>query len=284
MNAPDGDRRRWVEALQAAGVPSPEADVRWLVEAAGERDLGTEAVDGWVARRADREPLQLILGEAWFRHVQLVCRPGVFVPRPETEIVAGLAIAATAAAWPEPLVLEPCTGTGAITCALVTEVPGVRVVAGDRDPLAVDLATHNVARALAGEAGHPVADGASASVVSSDLLDGFDPDLVGRVDVLVANPPYLPEGDRGSWDPEVHVDPDAALVGGPHGNEVVDALLAAATQWLVPGGTVVLELDPRLATDAADRALALGLVRVAIHPDLTGRDRALVASRPDATR
>jgi release factor glutamine methyltransferase len=158
----------------------------------------------------------------------------------------------------------------------------VRVVCGDVDPRAVELARTNLARVVAGAAGPSgLASGSAVEVVVSDLLDGLDPTLAGRVDVLVANPPYLPSGDRGSWEPEVaEHDPGGALVGGDDGHEVVDALVAAAPRWLAAGGILVVEVDERRADDAADRARHHGLVEVRVEPDLTGAPRAVLARRP----
>jgi release factor glutamine methyltransferase len=276
--------------LAAAGVPSPEVDARWLVDhacsvAGSPSGCGGALLDGLVARRIAREPLQLILGAAAFRTVELRMAPGVFIPRPETEIVAGVAIDAARAAGPSPVVVEPCTGTGAIACALLAEVPGVRVVASDVDDGAVKLARGNVTRVAAGEAGPPgPAAGAHAEVVVGSLLDPVPAELRGHLDVLVANPPYLPAADRGTWEPEVaDHDPDRALVGGDDGHEVVDALLEAATTWLRPGGTVVLEIDERRGSDAVAVAEAIGLVDVRIVRDLTDADRAVVARRATST-
>jgi release factor glutamine methyltransferase len=293
--------------LAAGGVPSPDADARWLVdhvvEVAGDPvGCGAALLDGLVARRLRREPLQQIIGRTWFRLLELQCAPGVFVPRPETEIVAGLAIAVateaateaavTAAAGARPAasaedgaelvrVVEACTGTGAIALSIAVEVPGVTVVAGDVDATAVDLARANLARIRDGQAGPPLAPRTSVSVVVSDLLDGVDPSWRGHLDVLVANPPYLPAADRTTWEPEVaDHDPDRALVGGTDGHEVVDALLELAATWLAPGGTVILEIDERRGPDAMAAAIAAGLVDVRIERDLTGADRAIVAQRP----
>lgn len=296
--------------LAAAGVPSPDVDARWLVdhvvEVAGDPvGCGAALLDGLVVRRIRREPLQQVIGRTWFRLLELHCAPGVFIPRPETEIVAGLAIdaaiaaraaaalqaAATRAAGPGAAALEPvpirvvdaCTGTGTIALSIAVEVPGVDIVAGDVDPAAVELATANLARVRDGQAGAPLARGTSVSVVSSDLLGGVDPAWRGRLDVLVANPPYLPAADRDSWEPEVaDHDPDRALVGGPDGHEVVDALLELAGEWLAPGGTVILEIDERRGADALVAAAAAGLVDARIEMDLTGADRAVVARRASA--
>lgn len=298
MTPLDPDLVRDVAArLSVAGVPSPQVDAQRLLEhvreVAGPRALrphprgaggcGVALLDGLIARRAAREPLQLILGRTWFRTLELRCAPGVFIPRPETEVVAGVAIdAARAVRTRRTRVAEPCTGTGAITCALLAEVAGVEVVATERDPDAVALARDNVARTLAGEADPDgPAPGATGAVVPGDLLDPVDSAWRGTLDVLVSNPPYLPAADRGSWGPEVgDHDPDAALVGGPDGHEVVDELLRSAVSWLRPGGLVVVEIDDRRGADARAAAQAVGLVEVGLVADLTGRDRAVRARRP----
>jgi release factor glutamine methyltransferase len=109
-------------------------------------------------------------------------------------------------------------------------------------------------------------------------MDAFDPADRGRIDVLVANPPYLPASDLPTMEHEVagH-DPHDALFGGPDGHEVVDALLAAALEWLAPGGAVLLEIDARRSAETLDRARVLGLVEVEAHRDLTGADRFVLA-------
>ena len=282
--------------LTVAGVSSPEVDARWLVEhvveVAGDPvGCGAALLDGLVARRVRREPLQQIVGRTWFRRLEIGCAPGVFIPRPETEIVAGLAIDAALAVRADDghgqrprRIVEPCPGTGAIALSVGVEVPGVLVVASDINPAAVALASANLDRVRAGSAGAVLAAGSSVEVVQADLLGGVDAAWRGEVDVLVANPPYLPSADRVGWAPEVaDHDPDRALVGGDDGHEVVDALLAAAVGWLRPGGAVILEIDERRADDARRAARTLGLVDVVVHPDLTGADRAIVARRAVAS-
>ncbi|MFA9430154.1 class I SAM-dependent methyltransferase [Egicoccus sp. AB-alg2] len=278
------DRGRVAEVaarLAAAGVPTPAVDARWLVdhvvEVAGSCDgCGGALLDGLVARRAAREPLQLVLGRTWFRELELRCAPGVFIPRPETEIVAGVAID-EASGLDAPIVAEPCTGTGAIALSVAVEVPGARVVATDLDPAAVDLARDNLGRVLAGEAGPPLAAD-QVEILAGDLLAPLADDLRGRLDVLVSNPPYLPAADRDRWEPEVaDHDPDRALVGGPDGHEVVGRLLALAAEWLRPGGLVVVEIDERRGEDARAAAVRAGLVDVTLVPDLTGAQRAVRA-------
>jgi release factor glutamine methyltransferase len=274
--------------LAAGGLPSPEADARWLVdhviEVAGQPlGCGAALLDGLVARRLAREPVQVITGRTWFRRLELACRSGVFIPRPETEVVAGLAIeaaAAVSASEGSVRVVEACTGTGAIALSIAVEVSDAAVVAGDIDPGALALATTNLARVESGAAGAMLAARSSVRVVRSDLLEGIDPTWRGTLDVLVANPPYLPRAERRSWAPEVaEHDPELALVGGDDGHEVVDALLALAGTWLRPGGTVVIEIDERRGADAVVAAARAGLVDPRLERDLTGAERAVVARR-----
>jgi release factor glutamine methyltransferase len=273
--------RELAARLAAAGVPSPEADARLLVRAVlgwtGSRLVtdGTAALPAEAAarlaelgeRRARREPLQLLVGSVGFRYLELEVRSGVFLPRPETEVVAGVAVAHLP---PGGLAIEPCTGTGAIACALAQEVPGARVVATDRSGAAVALARANAARLGL----------AHVDVRQGDLLAPVPPALRGQVDVLVSNPPYLAEAELDGLEPEVRGhDPRDALVAGPTGHEVTDRLLAAAGAWLRPGGRLVLETADTRAAVTAERAGAAGLTEVAVLPDLTGRDRVVVARR-----
>lgn len=280
--------------LDRAGVPSPDADARWLLEGVTgidplrtpERpvaDASREVLERAVVRREAREPLQLILGEADLRGLRIRCAPGVFIPRPETEIVAGVAIDAARASSRRPRrLLDVCTGTGAIACCLVAEVEDAEVVAIDRDPAAVELARENLRRVVAGEAGVAgVAAGSHLEVREGDLLAPVDPAWQGEADVLVSNPPYLPARDREGWEPEVRDhDPAAALIGGDDGHEIVDRLLHLAATWLRPGGTVVVEIDDRRGDDARAAAHEAGLVDVEVVEDLTGRPRCVVARRP----
>lgn len=267
-----------VGRLRAAGVPSPEVDAALLVAhvtgwsrsrirlAGPEAPLPEAAADALaplLARRAAREPLQLLLGSVGFRHLDLQVRPGVFLPRPETEVLAGEAIERTPAGG---VVVEPCTGSGAIACAVATEA-AARVHATDVSAAAVRLARANA-----------LATGAQVEVVQGDLLDPLPAALRGRVDVLVSNPPYLADPEVGGLEPEVaDWDPPAALVSGPTGHEVSDRLIAAAPAWLRPGGWLLLEVDAARATEAAGRCRAAGYEAAGVVADLTGRDRIVVA-------
>ncbi len=276
------------QRLAAAGIDVAQ-EARWLVESATDSaGVDTEVLEDHVRRRLAGEPLQVIVGETAFRFVTVACRSGVFVPRPETEVVAGVAIEALSA-WPSSrrLAVDLCTGTGAIALALASEVATATVLAVEVDGAAVALAQHNVS-ALSGRPrpdpwrpGDHLAPHASVEVRRGDLFGPLDGSWRGRVAVVVANPPYLPASDRGTWASEVaEHDPDRALVGGADGHEVVDTILADAGSWLAPGGTVVVELDERRADDAAAVAAASGLVDVRIVPDLAGRPRAVAAHTP----
>ncbi len=265
--------------LAAAGIGPARAEARWLVQhvvaegsAASPQPGWTDRLEALVRRRQAHEPLQLLLGSWPFRGVELLLEPGVFLPRPETEVVAGLAVEYAAAAGTGAVVAEPCTGSGAIAASLLAEVPGVTVHATDIDPRAVDLARRNLGRV----------DGANRFAVHhGDLLDPLPHGLRGHLDLLVANPPYLPAADADHLDAEVagH-DPAAALFGGEVGHEVVDRLLVLAMTWLRPAGVVVLELDTRLAAAALTTAAGVGFATAELVRDLAGRQRALVARVP----
>lgn len=278
--------RTVVVRLRDAGVPSPEVDARWLVEAVTGCDPRRDAqaplagddereLARLVDRRCAREPLQLVIGTTAFHDIELRCRPGVFIPRPETEVLAGIALDLVRGRG-SAIVLEPCCGTGAIGLTIASGTDRAVVTIADRSEAAVVLAEENRERLeSAGRLRSPVV------VRRGPLMDPFDPALRGHVDVLVANPPYLPLADLPSMEPEVAAhDPHDALFGGPDGHEVVDALLSAASDWLAPGGTVVLEIDARRSASALVRAREEGLVDVEARQDLTGADRFVLARRP----
>lgn len=276
--------------LAAAGVPTPRVDARWLVlHACGEDPwrfpdvpVGAEAarrLDDVLHRRAAREPLQLVVGDTGFCDLTVRCRAGVFVPRPETEVLAMHAVEA-ARRHAAPVIVEPCTGSGAVAAMLLAHVPGAHIVATDVDPAAVALAEENLARVRTGACGRPAARGASAQVRVGDLLTPVPPELRGHVDVLVANPPYLPASDARQWEPEVHHDPPAALIGGPDGHELVDRLLAEAARWLAADGTLLVEIDARRAPEVVQLATAAGLADAQLVDDLAGTPRVLHARMP----
>lgn len=229
-----------------------------------------------VARRAAREPLQHLTGTAAFRHVELVVGPGVFVPRPETEAVAQVAIDEAlriAAERGSPLVVDLCTGSGAIAIAVHTEVDDARVHAVELDADAFAWAQRNVAA-------HPSTSGRYVTLVRGDARRAFA-ELDGTCDVVVSNPPYVPP-DAVPKDPEVaRHDPAVALYGlGPDGLEVPRGVTRAAARLLAPGGLYAMEHAEVQDTAARDMVTETGLFDEATTlQDLTGRPRMVVARR-----
>lgn len=278
--------REATRLLAAAGVPSAEHDARALAAHA----LGLERLEpalaptppagffpafaALVERRCAREPLQHIVGSAAFRYLTLTVRPGVFVPRPETELVAQQAVEEArrlTATGRAPVVVDLCCGTGAIALAVATEVPGAVVTAVDASDDAVALTADNAA-----------ACGAPVTVLHGDATDpGLLADLDGTVDVVVSNPPYIPP-DAVPLDPEVR-DHDPALAlygGGPDGLAVPRGVVARAAALLRDGGLLVMEHADVQGPGVRDAVAATGaFAQVATLPDLTGRDRMVVARR-----
>lgn len=278
--------RRASERLARVGVPDPVVDAELLighvlgagrgaVQAAAIRgaeidSVASARIDGLIDRRATREPLQHIIGTAPFRHLELRVGPGVFVPRPETEMVAELAIdALMAAASPSPIAVDLGTGSGAIALALATEVPHSRVHAAENSVDAFVWSEENF-RAIG-------ADNARLAFV--DLADAFR-ELDGTVSVVVSNPPYVPDAAI-PRDPEVRFfDPPAALYGGEDGLDVVRVLSRVGLRLLHSGGTIVLEHGEWQGEPIRSLLAADGWRAAATHPDLTMRDRATTAIRP----
>jgi release factor glutamine methyltransferase len=218
-----------------------------------------------LCRRCTGTPLQHLTGSEGFRHLTLTVRPGVFVPRPETEVVVEHALAELEGTA-TPIVVDVGTGTGAIALAIVDEHPGARVVATDLSAEAVLLATENAA-----------ALGAELTVVRGDLLEGVDPALRGWVDLVVSNPPYIEPHELPSLPAEVRADPDLALIGGVH---LYRRLFEEARSWLRPGGAVVVEIGATQGAAVAAAAADAGLGTARVFLDLVGRDRVVVACRP----
>jgi release factor glutamine methyltransferase len=223
-----------------------------------------------VRRRAAREPLQHITGVAPFRSLELAVGPGVFVPRPETEQVAQLAIdALRGMPDAEPIAVDLGTGSGAIALAMATEVPHARVFAVENSSDAFPWTTRNFAESGA----------SNATLVFGDLADAFT-ELDGTVAVVISNPPYIP-ADAIPRDPEVRLfDPAHALYGGADGLDVVRHVSHTALRLLRPGGTVVIEHGELQGAEIRALLDADGWRATATHRDYTTRDRATTAIRP----
>lgn len=271
--------------LAAAGVASPRHDAEALAAfvigcprgrllMAGDLSAGQHTVfSKLVDRRAARVPLQHLTGSAPFRYLEVAVGPGVFVPRPETEVVAGWCVEALRAIAPSvssPLVVDLCTGSAAIALSIAHEVKGAQVHAVEREAPALEWAQRNVVGT-----GVVVHHGDAA-----DALGEFD----GTVDLVVSNPPYLPETDRHLVDPEVRDhDPDAALWGGPDGLIGPRMVEATARRLLRVGGLVAVEHADRQGVAVAEIFGASGhWADVVVRQDLSGCDRFLTARRIDA--
>lgn len=278
--------RTAVARLAAAGVPDAQVDAELLlahvldtsrggVQAAAIRgdampDAAATALAALLERRCAREPLQHLTGRAPFRSLELAVGPGVFVPRPETEMVAQLAIDALAAvAAPAPIAVDLGTGSGAIALAMATEVPHARVHAAENSVDAFVWTKENVARIGA----------KNLRLAFIDFEHAF-PELDGTVSVVASNPPYVPD-DAIPRDPEVRLfDPPAALYGGPDGLDAVRTLSRVGLRLAHPGGTIVIEHGEWQGAQIREILTADGWRAAATHPDLTTRDRATTAVRP----
>lgn len=274
-----------VGRLAAARVPTPDVDAELLlghllglgrgelqarlITGLSVDDAVGEAFDRAIERRSAREPLQHITGVAPFRSLELAVGPGVFVPRPETEQVAQIAIdALRAVADPSPLAVDLGTGSGALALALAHEVPHARVIGVENATEAFIWARGNRER-LGLE---------NARIVFDDLARAL-PDLDGTVAVVVSNPPYIPAAAV-PRDPEVRLyDPPSALYGGEDGLDVVRALSVTARRLLRPGGVLVIEHGELQGRELRELLAADGWRGATTQRDLTGRDRATVAVR-----
>ncbi|MEY9871747.1 release factor glutamine methyltransferase [Streptacidiphilus sp. MAP12-33] len=285
MNLLLAEVARATQRLADAGVPSPRFDAEELAayvhdvkrgELHGVRDADFDA-RYWevISRREAREPLQHITGRAFFRYLELQVGPGVFVPRPETESVVGWAIDALRDMdVAEPLVVDLCTGSGAIALALAQEVPRSRVHAVELSDDAYAWARRNVDASP---------DAARIELVQGDATRAFEdrPELSGQFDLVISNPPYIPLTEWEYVAPEARDhDPEMALFSGEDGLDTIRGIERVAARLLRPGGVVVVEhadtqggLVPWVFreqngwTDAAD------------HRDLNNRPRFATARR-----
>ncbi|MGY2065048.1 peptide chain release factor N(5)-glutamine methyltransferase [Blastococcus sp. SYSU DS0619] len=270
--------------LTEAGVASPRVDAELLlahvlgvartrlITLDGVEDEAAARFETLVAQRADRVPLQHLTGQAAFRYLELAVGPGVFVPRPETEQLVGWALEQLAGTA-EPVVVDLGSGSGAIALSIAHEHPGARVTAVERDPGAIEWTRHNArARAAAGDTPVEVLAG---DMTDPQLLRALD----GRVDLVVSNPPYVPDGARVPREVADH-DPPLALWGGPDGLDVVRGLLGTAARLLRAGGGLGIEHADQQggALPALVRAHG-GFAEVDDHPDLAGRPRYTTARR-----
>jgi len=289
------DERVWTmrEALtwttgyfERIGVDGPRRSAEWLLSAStglsrvelyahhdrpltpGER----AAFRAGIERRAAGEPLQYVTGEMPFRHLVLTVRPGVFIPRPETEVLVDAALAALAGIE-TPLVADLCTGSGAIAVSVAFECPASVVHATEIVPASSEVARGNAERAGVGD---------RVTVHEGDLFAPLPAGLAGRFDIVASNPPYIPTADLAALPAEVAAhEPANALDGGSDGLDVVRRIVDEARVWLKPGGLLVIETDTGRVKDTAG-LMSQWYERVEVREDLTGRDRIAIGRRREA--
>ncbi|MEN9911125.1 MAG: hypothetical protein RLZZ441_693 [Actinomycetota bacterium] len=273
------------ERFDRAGIASALADAELVVghvagwtrgEVATKTFMGVELdeasareIDVIATRRESREPLQHITGESPFRHLVLAVGPGALIPRPETELVAEWAIdALRQVPSPRPRAVDLGTGTGALALALATEVPNAEVFAIELSTAAAEWAERNIARYGDERVTLVVGDAASAL-----------PELDGTIDVVVANPPYIPDSDKPADIEVLGYDPEIALFGGEDGLRDIRTFIARAALLLRPGGTLVVEHGDGQGEAVRAIAKEAGFSMTTTHTDLLQRERALTAVR-----
>lgn len=268
------------QTFEKAGIESAAADAELLLayllgisrgelqaRALSETVFSEEAdYQKLVSARAQRVPLQHLTGVAHFRRISLKVGPGVFIPRPETEVVTEIAITALhATASQSPIAVDLATGSGAIALSLAHEVPNAKIFAVELSEAAIQYTRLNFAE-LAPD----------AVLVQGDLACAFH-NLDGTVDVVVSNPPYIPI-DMVPIYPEVHLfDPSIALYGGDDGLSVIRKVEETARRLLRSGGTLVIEHGDSQGESVRQLLLGSGWTQIRTHKDLVGRDRATTA-------
>ena len=237
-------RRDIVTRLRAAGCVFAEDEARLLVSA------GLEPADlaASVERRVSGEPLEHILGWVEFAGLRIAVEAGVFVPRRRTEFLVRQAVSVTTTTSTRAVVLDLCCGSGAVGVAVAVALDGAELHAGDIDPSAVHCARRNLP---------PV----GGRVYEGDLFDALPRELIGRVDVLVANAPYVPTGDVRLLPPEARLhEARTALDGGPDGLDVVRRVAGGAPQWLAPRGHLLVECSAQQVAQVVEAYARSGLV------------------------
>ena len=271
------------EKLAAGGFDNAAQEARWMAEQAGGFEPGelvpafdepaTERCGAHFHRMLERrlagEPLQYVLGRWGFRSLDLYLDQRVLIPRPETEALAGAALA-ECERLDARLAVDLGTGSGAIALALAAERVALEVWATDASPDALDVARANLAGLGRAAARVRVAEGSWFAALPDDLR--------GRIDVVVSNPPYVMAGEMGELPDEVRGwEPEIALASGAEGLDDIAVIVAEAPAWLRRPGALLLEIDPRQAEPVKRLARDAGFTSVTVWPDLTGRDRIVQA-------
>jgi release factor glutamine methyltransferase len=256
-------------------------EAKWLVERVsgytaselfvnGRELVGVRSVaflDQLLVRRCAGEPIQYVLGRWSFRNLDLLVDTRVLIPRPETEVVAGFGIDHLRTYQRPVKVVDLGCGSGAIGLSVAVEVPNAQVWVSDVSEDALAVTRANIAGL--GRAG------ARVTVCQGSWFDGLPGELKGTVDLLISNPPYVPNAEPLPVE-VVEWEPGLALFGGVDGDEMLNDLVDVAPQWLAPGGALVLEMGPAQTARIADRCSALGL-QARVEPDLAGKPRAVIS-------
>jgi release factor glutamine methyltransferase len=269
--------------LAGAGIENAEQEARWLVQRASGLE-GAELIVGleepaslrnatffydMLERRLRGEPLQYVLGRWGFRVLDLLIDDRVLIPRPETEALTQMALE-ECRRLDARLAVDLGTGSGAIALALAVEWTGIEVWATDVSPDALAVARANVAGI--GRIGTAV------RLAEGSWYEALPAELGGAVDVIVSNPPYVADFEVEDLPDEVRAwEPLEALVSGPTGLEAIERIVAEAPLWLAQPGSLLVEIAPHQAAEAEALARAAGFGSAAVWPDLTGRDRILLA-------
>jgi release factor glutamine methyltransferase len=257
MSASSQDRSAIVSTLRAAGCVFAEDEAELLITAA----QTTGELDDMVKQRAAGLPLEYVLGWAEFCGLRIAVEPGVFRPRPRTEFLVseaiGLASGAESSAGAPIVVVDLCCGSGALGVALAAALPQVELYAVDLDPAAVQCARRNVAAA-------------GGQVYEGDLYEALPPALLGRVDLLVANAPYVPSEQIELMPPEARLhEPRMSLDGGADGLDVLRRVITSAPRWLAHSGHLLVESSKRQAPQLVETLAGTGLIpRVATSDEL----------------
>lgn len=267
--------RRIDRRLASAGIANSANEARWIVADVIENSETSLVLDeeqagralALAARRCAGEPLQYVLGSATFRYLELAVGPGTLIPRPETEVVVERALLRAPGGG---TLVDVGTGSGAIALAAKQERADLSVFATELDPDALVWARAN-RDALALE----------VELLQGDLLSVLPPYLRRRVDVVVANLPYVATSDASSLPRDVvEHEPHLALFAGERGLDVIARLVAAAPEWLARDGWLIVEIGFDQAAAARDLMAAAGYRRIATVHDLAGRDRIVEACPP----
>ena len=218
-------------------------------------------------RRVNGEPLQYLTGIAGFRRLELAVGPGVFVPRPESEVLVEHVLGRL----PESgIVVDVGTGSGAIALAVADERPDAKVYATEASRDALEWAKVNKERLSS-----------SVEFLEGDLFAPLPEAIRGKVDVVVSNPPYIADNERTALPVDVvDHEPHIALFSGVDGTSIIERIAPGATEWLRPGGWLLIEISPHLQTVVPRVFQSSGYEKIAIHPDLAERPRVVEARRP----